>query len=46
MGGSARRYVFQTWYPHPKEMGPETEPYTMTYLLREAIRRVKGAVEN
>lgn len=45
MGGAARRYVFQTWYPHPKEMGPETEPYTMTYLLREAIRRVKGAVE-
>ena len=41
-GGNADRYVFQSWYPHPEAMGPEDEPYTMTYLMRSAIQRLRG----
>lgn len=41
-GGQARRYVFQSWYKHPERMEPEDDPNTMTGMLREALRVVKG----
>ncbi len=40
-GGRCERYVFEGWYAHPKEVGPEDKPYTLTNLLREAILRIK-----
>jgi len=41
-GGSPKRYIIQSWYPHPKKVLPETEPYTMTALVKEVIKRIKG----
>ena len=40
-GGRAHRYVIQTWYEHPSEVGPETTPYTLTHLIREVFARVR-----
>lgn len=42
-GGSPRRYVFQTWYRYPRKLVPETDPFSMTGMLREAIGIIKGA---
>lgn len=40
-GGRANRITNQSWYPHPKQVVPEDEPYTGTYLTREMIRRLR-----
>jgi len=44
-GGSPKRYIVQTWMKHPDRVVPETEPYTLTWLAAEVIRRVKGVTE-
>jgi hypothetical protein len=40
-GGKPKRYIIETWYKHPNKVAPETEPYTMTWLAKEAIQNVK-----
>lgn len=40
-GGSPARYVFQTWYGHPKRLIPESDPHTMTGMLKAAIAIIK-----
>lgn len=40
-GGAPRRWIVQTWYPHPEKVGPEDEPWTMAWLTAEVIRRVR-----
>lgn len=44
-GGTPKRYVVQSWYPYPKKVAPEAEPFTMTALVKEVIKRVKGVDE-
>ena len=35
-------YIIQSWFPYnPPKMLPETEPYTMTYLVAEVLRHLK-----
>lgn len=41
-GGSPTRYLVQSWYEHPRELGPEDQPGTMLHLTAEVIRRVKA----
>ncbi|MFQ6099265.1 MAG: hypothetical protein ACE5O2_16155 [Armatimonadota bacterium] len=41
-GGTPKRYIIQTWYPHPREVLPETEPHTMTALVKEVIQRLRA----
>jgi hypothetical protein len=41
-GGMAERYVFQTWYPHPEKLIPDTDPHSMTGMLRQALDVIKG----
>lgn len=40
-GGSAKRYLVETWYAHPTKVEPEDEPYTMTNLVKAAIKAIK-----
>ncbi len=40
-GGDPDRYLIESWYPHPKSPTPEDAPYTMTYLVKEVIERIK-----
>jgi hypothetical protein len=42
IGGAPTRYIIQGWYKYPNEVGPETKPYTLSYLAKEVIKRVKG----
>lgn len=39
-GGRPDRWFVQTWYPYPKAMGPETDPTTLTGLVKSVIERV------
>ncbi len=41
-GGRPTRWFVQSWYPHPKQMLPETAPHSMTALLKAVIERVRG----
>jgi len=41
--GTPRRYVIQSWYPHPKKLVPETEDYTLTALVKAVIERLRSA---
>lgn len=41
-GGTPKRILIQSWYPHPEAVGPEDEEYSFTNLVAEVIRRVKG----
>jgi hypothetical protein len=41
-GGRPDRYIVQSWYDHPKCIVPDTEPGSMTHLVAEIIRRVRG----
>ena len=41
-GGRPTRWFVQSWYPHPKEMLPETAPDSMTALVKAVIERVRG----
>jgi hypothetical protein len=40
-GGRPTRWLVQTWYPFPKRMAPETDPTTMTGLVKAVIERVR-----
>jgi len=44
-GGSAKRYFVQTWMKYPDRVVPESEPYTLTWLAAEVIKRVKNVAE-
>ena len=39
-GGKPTRYVIQSWYPHPTKVLPETEPDTMTGLVKAVILKL------
>jgi hypothetical protein len=41
-GGQPTRWFIQTWYPHPKQMGPETAFTSMTGLVNAVIQKVRG----
>jgi hypothetical protein len=40
-GGRPDRLFVQTWYPYPKAMAPESNPTTMTGLVKRTIERVR-----
>lgn len=37
-----KRWVVQSWYPHPKRLAPEMDAGTLTNLVKEVIIRVRG----
>jgi hypothetical protein len=39
-GGRPTRWLVQTWYPHPKQMTPESAPWSMTALTKAIIEKV------
>ena len=39
-GGRPTRWLVQTWYPHPKQMTPESAPCSMTALAKAIIEKV------
>jgi YD repeat-containing protein len=41
-GGAPRRCILQSWYRFPEKVVSEDEAYTMTNLVKEAIRRIEG----
>jgi hypothetical protein len=40
-GGSPKRFLVESWYDEPKKVVPETEPYTMTNLVKAVIEKVR-----
>jgi penicillin amidase len=40
-GGRPDRWIVQSWYPYPKAVVPETDPTTMTGLVKAVIERVR-----
>ena len=42
-GGSADRYIVQSWYKYPEEVVPATTPYTMTWLVKKVMERLNQA---
>ena len=46
-GGRPNRYIVQSWYAHPTadEVLPETNPNTLTGLVRAVIERVKPSTK-
>jgi len=44
-GGRPTRWFVQTWYPHPKQIVPESAPNTMTGLVKAVIERVRANSE-
>ncbi len=42
IGGRADRYLLESWYDGPFRMTPETERYTMTWMVRQAILYLQG----
>lgn len=41
-GGNPTRWFVQSWYPHPKQMTPESEKHSMTALVKSVIERVRS----
>lgn len=41
-GGRPTRWFVQSWYPHPKQIVPETAPHSMSALVKAAIERVRS----
>jgi len=39
-GGKPTRYIIQSWYPHPVKVLPETDPDTMTGLVKAVILKL------
>jgi hypothetical protein len=39
-GGAPDTFLVQSWYPHPKDLLPETTPYTATWLAAQFIARL------
>ncbi len=44
-GGRPTRWFVQSWYPHPKQMLPETAEHSMTALVKAVIERVRGETD-
>ncbi len=42
-GGRPDRWIVQSWYPHPERIVPETDPTTLTGLVKAVIERVRSA---
>ena len=40
-GGRPTRWFVQSWYPHPKQIVPETAPHSMTALVKAVIQEVR-----
>jgi hypothetical protein len=40
-GGTPKRLIVESWYPNPRAVVPETEPYAMTALVKAVIQRVR-----
>ena len=40
-GGRPDGWIFQTWYKFPEKAAPEEQPFTMTWLAKEAIRKLR-----
>lgn len=40
-GGKPDNFVVQSWYPHPKELLPESKPYTGAWLSARFIERLQ-----
>ncbi len=40
-GGHPNRWFVQSWYEHPKQMVPESDPYSMTALVKAIIQKVR-----
>jgi len=40
-GGRPDRWIVQSWYPYPKRIVPETDPTTMTGLVKAVIEKVR-----
>ena len=38
-GGRPTRGFVQSWYPHPKQIVPETAPHSMTALVKAVIEQ-------
>jgi len=45
-GGRPDRWIVQSWYPNPKRIAPETDPTTMTGLVKAVIERVRTGGQN
>jgi hypothetical protein len=45
-GGQPTRWFVQSWYPHPKQMVPESSSHSMTALVKAVIERVRGSVSD
>ncbi len=41
-GGRPTRWIVQSWYPHPERIVPETDPTTLTGLVKRVIERVRA----
>ncbi|NLI00554.1 MAG: hypothetical protein GX446_13800 [Chthonomonadales bacterium] len=41
-GGRPNRWIVQSWYPHPERIVPETDPTTLTGLVKAVIERVRS----
>ena len=40
-GGKPDHFVVQSWYPYPKELLPESEPHTSSWLAARFIQRLR-----
>jgi len=40
-GGRPDRWIVQSWYPYPKRVLPETDPTTLTGLVKAVMERVR-----
>jgi hypothetical protein len=41
-GGTPDRWVIQTWYAHPTEVGPESEPFTLAHTINEVAALLRS----
>ena len=41
-GGRPDRWIVQSWHPHPERIVPETDPNTLTGLVKRVIERVRA----
>lgn len=44
-GGRPDSFLFESWYDGPYTMVPETQAYTMTWMVKQAILYIKGIGE-
>jgi hypothetical protein len=44
-GGAPDAVLVQSWYPHPKELLPETKPYTQAWLAIQFLNRFEALGE-